>query len=141
MQGNEICEIVCNLDDMTGEDLGFALEMLLENGALDAYISAIQMKKNRPGYMLTCLCEAADEEKFSGLILRHTTTLGVRTRLWKRHTMERSTKTEQSGLGTYTVKTAEGYGVKKSKIEYEDLARLSRQHGMTIDQVRKILTK
>lgn len=141
MQENEICEIVCNLDDMTGEDLGFALEMLLENGALDAYTSAIQMKKNRPGYMLTCLCEAADEEKFSLLILRHTTTLGVRTRLWNRHTLERSTKTEQSELGAYTVKTAEGYGVKKSKIEYEDLARLARQHGMTIEQIRKKLTK
>jgi len=141
MQENEICEIVCNLDDMTGEDLGFALEILLENGALDAYTTAIQMKKNRPGYMLTCLCEAADEEKFAALVLRHTTTLGVRTRLWKRHTMERTSQITRSELGQYRIKTAEGFGETKSKIEYEDLAELAREHNLTIAEVRKKLSE
>lgn len=73
-QDNDIVEIVCNLDDMTGEELGFALEVLMESGALDVYIVPIQMKKSRPGHMLVCLCKPDDEEKMVHLILHHTTT-------------------------------------------------------------------
>lgn len=141
MNIGEICEIVCNLDDMTGEDLGFALEIILENGALDAYTTAIQMKKNRPGYMLTCLCKPEDEDKFAALILRHTTTLGVRTSLWRRHTMERRFEQKRSDLGDYTLKTATGSCGTKSKIEYDDLASLAREHNLTISEVRKKLSE
>ncbi len=71
-------KLSCNLDDTTPEAVGFAMERLLEAGALDAFTQAIGMKKNRPGVMLTCLCREEDREKMLSLLFAHTTTLGVR---------------------------------------------------------------
>lgn len=74
----QIIELSCNIDDMTGEALAFAAEILFENGALDVFTTAIGMKKSRPAVMLTCLCLPADSSLMTHLILRHTGTLGVR---------------------------------------------------------------
>jgi uncharacterized protein (TIGR00299 family) protein len=84
-QSGEIAEISCNIDDMTGEELGFALETLMENGALDGSIIPVVMKKSRPGHILLCLCETADEEKFAKLILKFTSTFGVRVKHCNRY--------------------------------------------------------
>lgn len=135
-QDADIVEIICNLDDMTGEELGFALEVLTENGALDVYVVPVQMKKSRPGHMLVCLCKPDEEDKMARLILRHTSTLGVRCSNWRRHTLERSIETVLTELGEVRVKTASGFGVVKSKPEYEDLARLARENGMSITEVK-----
>lgn len=132
-----VAELVCNLDDMTGEELGFALETLFENGALDVYLTPVQMKKNRPGHMLTCLCRPEDEEKMAALMLKHTTTFGLRCSNWRRHTLERSIETVQTGWGPVRVKTGSGYGVTKSKAEYEDLAGLAKERGCSLLQLRK----
>ena len=77
-QTDEILELNCNIDDMTGEAMGFALEQLMEHGALDAFTVPIGMKKSRPGVMLTVLCKEANKEEMVRLIFRHTTTLGIR---------------------------------------------------------------
>ena len=74
----EILELSCNLDDCTGEAIGFAMERLLDAGALDVYWTSVGMKKNRPGILLTCMCRPLDREKMVELLFRHTTTLGVR---------------------------------------------------------------
>ena len=131
-----ITEIVCNLDDMTGEELGFALETLLEAGALDVYMSPIQMKKSRPGHMLVCLCNPEDEEKMACLILKHTATFGVRSSSWRRHTLERSIKTVDTEYGPVRVKTGSGFGVTKSKAEYEDLAKIAREQKLSIFEAK-----
>lgn len=73
-----VCLLACNLDDMTPEALGFAQERLWEGGALDVYTVPIGMKKSRPGVLLACLCREEEAGKLTELILRHTTTLGVR---------------------------------------------------------------
>ena len=138
-QEADIMELAVNLDDMTGEELGFALETLLEGGALDAFLVPIQMKKSRPGHMLVCLCRPDEEEKMRRLLLRHTTTLGVRSRSWHRHTLERSIQTVETELGTFRVKTAAGYGIEKSKAEYEDLARLARENSLSLAELRSKL--
>ena len=75
--GDEIAELRCNLDDMTGEDIGFAMEALLAGGALDVFTTPIGMKKSRPGVLLTVLCRPAEQETMAKLLFRHTTTLGV----------------------------------------------------------------
>mgnify|MGYP000971015477 FL=1 len=132
----DIVEIDCNLDDITGEQLGFALEALLEKGALDVYIVPIQMKKNRPGYKLVCLCRPDDEERMVQLILQHTTTLGVRCSDRRRHTMKRHIETMETEYGTVHIKKAEGFGAEKSKLEYEDLAEIACKNGISLAEVK-----
>lgn len=134
-----VVELVCNLDDMTGEELGFALETLMENGALDVYLTPVQMKKNRPGHMLTCLCKPQDEENMAALILKHTTTFGLRGSSWRRYTLERTIETVGTESGPVRVKTGSGYGVTKSKPEYEDLAALAKEQGCSLLQMKKQL--
>lgn len=136
-QSADIVEIDCNLDDITGEQLGFALETLLEKGALDVYIIPIQMKKNRPGYKLVCLCRPDDEDRMVQLILQHTTTLGVRCSDRRRHTMERHIETIETEYGAVRIKKASGFGVEKSKLEYDDLARIARENGLSLADIKE----
>jgi len=140
-QDADIVEVVCNLDDMTGEEIGFALDMLVENGALDVYIVPIQMKKNRPGQMLVCLCPIEDEAKMAQLMLKHTTTFGVRIQSLRRHTLSRTIEVVETQEGQVRVKLGAGYGVTKSKLEYEDLSKLAREKGMSIFELRNRIEK
>lgn len=137
----DIVELVCNLDDMTGEELGFALKVLMENGALDVYNIPIQMKKNRPGQMLVCLCRPADEDKLARLILLHTTTFGLRSSNWRRYTLDRAIESIQTELGEIHIKTGSGFGVSRSKPEYEDLARIANENNIPIAEVKRVLNK
>lgn len=130
-----VVELSCNLDDMTGEALGFAQEQLLAAGALDVYAQSIQMKKSRPGCMLNVLCHEADKEKLLRLIFRYTTTLGIREAAFRRYTMDRRVETISTELGSIRKKVASGYDVTREKFEYEDLARIAREKGMTLAQV------
>lgn len=132
---DEVAELQCNLDDMTGEDIGFATERLLEAGALDVWTAPIYMKKNRPAVLLTCLCPAHRADEFTELMLRHTTTLGVRRRDCGR-TMLHRTVEQRDGI---RVKTAHGGGITKEKAEFDDLAALARQEDRSLAEVRKTL--
>lgn len=132
---DDVLELRCNVDDMTPEALGFALEELLAAGALDAFTVPIGMKKSRPGTLLTCLCRADQREEMVRLLFLHTTTLGVRETLCHRYTLDRSVETTQTEYGPVRVKVASGWGVQREKPEYEDLARIARQQGLPLSQV------
>ncbi|ANU53258.1 DUF111 family protein [Acutalibacter muris] len=136
---DEIIELSCNLDDMTPEGVGFALETLLAEGALDAFTTAIGMKKSRPGVMLTCLCRPEEGEKMARLLLRHTTTLGIRETRCKRYILERSLEERETEYGPVRVKRSEGFGVSREKPEYEDLCRIARERGLSLEEVRKLI--
>ena len=123
----EILELSCNLDDCTGEAIGFAMERLLDAGALDVYWTSVGMKKNRPGILLTCMCRPLDREKMVELLFRHTTTLGVRESAFRRYTLSRESKTIQTPDGDIRVKVSTGYGVAREKPEFEDLAKIARE--------------
>ena len=138
-QAGEIAELCCNLDDMTPEAIGFAQEVLLDAGALDVFTTPIGMKKSRPGVLLTCLCRLGDREKLAKLMLRHTTTLGVREHLCRRYTLEREETVVETGCGPVRVKRAYGDGVERSKPEYEDIARIAREKGLPFDQARELV--
>lgn len=131
----QILELSCNLDDMTGEAIGFAMEVLLEAGALDVFTTAIGMKKSRPGVMLTILCRETDKEKLLPLIFKHTTTLGVRETLCNRYTLTRKIDVVQTPYGPVRQKIATGYGVERRKYEYEDLAKIARENDLTLKDV------
>ena len=136
-QCDTVVEFSCNLDDMTAEDVSFAMERLMADGALDAYTIPIGMKKGRPGIMLRVMCAPADRERMAELILRHTTTLGIREEEIRRRTLERESRTVDTPLGAVRVKRAAGYGAVREKIEYEDLARLARENDLSLAEVRR----
>ena len=134
-----VLELCCNLDDTTGEAIGFATEQLLASGALDVFTTAISMKKNRPGVLLTVLCRPEDKEQILAQLFRHTTTLGVREKELHRYTLSRRTETVQTPYGPVRQKIAEGYGTARTKYEYEDLARIVRENGLSLEQLQKLL--
>lgn len=134
-----IAELRCNLDDMTAEDIAFAQERLLEAGALDVFTEAVCMKKSRPGTLLSVLCREEDREKMAELLLRHTTTLGVRETLCRRYTLRRTEETVDTPFGPVGRKLSQGFGVRREKWEYEDLARIAREQGLSLSQLREQL--
>lgn len=138
-ESTAIAQLACNLDDMTPEALGFAQERLWEAGALDVTTAPIGMKKNRPGVQLTCLCRLEDREKLVSVLFAHTTTLGVRESLCTRYTLARSQRTVETEHGPVRVKEARGWGVTREKPEYEDVANIAREQGLTLDQVEELL--
>lgn len=132
-----ILGISCNLDDMTGEAIGLATEILLAAGALDVFVTPIQMKKNRPGILLTCLCNITDREKFTGLLFLHTTTRGVRYQTYQRAKLTSAFESRQSPYGDIRIKKSSGYGVEKEKAEFEDLKTLVLKHGCSVEEIKK----
>ena len=132
---DEVAELSCNLDDMTGEMIGCATEVLLEACALDVYLTAIQMKKNRPGVKLSCICRPEDAERMAELMLKHTTTLGVRTQRFERRVLTRSRETVHTVYGDVEVKIASGEDVEKRKPEYESALKAARKHDVPMAEV------
>ncbi|MBR4290173.1 MAG: nickel pincer cofactor biosynthesis protein LarC, partial [Oscillospiraceae bacterium] len=130
-----IWELRCNVDDMTGEQIGFTLELLMAQGALDVFTIPIGMKKSRPGILLTVLCKETDKEKMVSLMFKHTTTLGIRENFCNRYKLERKVETVDTPYGVIRKKVSAGYGVRRSKYEYEDLAKAARVNDLSIEQV------
>lgn len=130
-----IIDLSCNLDDITGEALGFAMEQLLAAGALDVFYIPIQMKKNRPGILLHCLCEPADRETFTRLIFTHTTTRGIRYQEFERAKLNSSLHEEDTPFGTIHIKKSEGYGTSLQKIEYEDRKKIALEQGLSLREI------
>lgn len=164
-QPETICELSCNVDDMTGEDIAFAIETFLQNGALDAFTVPCTMKKGRPGVLVTVLCKDPDQKQMTKLILQHTTTLGVRSAEKKRWILSRtesetvipddmlanvtspdmpaeSKAHELKTTGndcTIRSKTSTGFGITRNKYEHDDLEKIARTYGLTLAQVRALL--
>ena len=123
-----LAEMHCTIDDMSPEVLGYATQALFEAGALDVYTIPVYMKKNRPGILLTCVCREADAEKFAALLLKHTTTLGVRKTVCETFALDRRIETVSTPYGPLRVKYAEGYGVTRAiraTSSYSALARVT----------------
>ena len=133
---DRVVELSANLDDMTGEEIGFAVEGLMVAGALDVWTAPIQMKKNRPGILLTALCSEEKKEEMISLFFRLTSTIGVRETLHRRYVLERNEKKAKTPYGVIRLKESSGYGVSRTKPEYEDLAAIAKQRGLTIREVR-----
>lgn len=136
--GDEVLELRCNLDDMSGESIGFAMEELFKAGALDVFTQSIGMKKSRPGVMLTVLCRVQDREKLVSALFKHTTTLGVRETLCRRSTLTRREETVETALGPVRVKISEGWGVERRKAEYDDLAAIAKENHLPLEAVRRL---
>lgn len=132
----EVAELTCNLDDITPENIGYAFDVLFKEGALDVYVTPVHMKKNRPGYVFTCMCRMSDKEKMTRLMFRHLPTLGIRETFCRRHALRRKVEMIHTSFGDVRIKVSEGYGIRREKIEYEDLARIATENGLSIEEVR-----
>lgn len=136
---DSIVELRCNLDDMTAEDIGFAMEQLLRAGAPEVFTTPIGMKKNRPGTMLTVLCRADQREEMVRLLLRHTSTLGIRESVCRRFTLTRREETVDTPYGKVRCKISEGYGVCRRKPEYDDLSAIAEAQQLPLSEIRRSL--
>ena len=136
-----VTKLECNLDDMTGEDIGFAMEQLFAAGAHDVYTQPIGMKKSRPGILLSVICRTADADRMAETVMKYTTTLGIRRQDMSRYVLHRESGTVNTAYGEVRVKRADGMGVQKEKAEYEDLAALAREHDVSLNAVREAVRK
>jgi len=136
-----VAELVCNLDDMTAEAIAYAQQLLFDEGALDVYTTPIGMKKSRAGLSFTCMCHMSDKDKMLRLIFKHTTTLGIREYVSRRYSLRKEHSELQTKFGTVKVKTSYGFGVKKSKPEYEDIARIAHDNSLSIQDVLEALER
>ena len=132
--------IETNIDDMNPEIYGYAQERLFEAGAADVWLTPIQMKKNRPGVLLSALCPIEREDAVVAVFLRETSTLGVRVREVARHEAERETLEFESSLGPAAAKVKRLPGRTPTVApEYEPCARLAREHGLPLAEVYRIV--
>jgi len=133
-----VIQLECNLDDSTGQDLGYAMERLFAAGALDVWFTPIQMKKNRPAVLLSVLARPADAAGIAGIVLSETSTLGVRmSPPLSRLVCGRTVREVSTPWGTVRIKEKRIDGkLVSSSPEYEDCARIARERGIPISQVR-----
>ena len=138
---DEVIELSCNVDDMTGEEIGFVFTRLMEAGARDVFTIPVGMKKNRPGTLINIVCRKSDRENILHILFQDTTTLGVRETIKKRYTLDRKTVTVDTAFGPMRLKKSSGYGVQKQKYEYEDLAAAAEKTGLSVREIRSIIEK
>ena len=136
----EVIELKCNIDDMTAEALGYAQEALLSAGALDVFTTPIGMKKNRPAILLTCMCRKEQRDDMLRCIFANTTTIGVREYVSARYTLARREESVGTEYGRVRIKRASGWGVERSKPEYEDVARIARETGKPFGEILRAVT-
>ena len=134
----------CEIDDMNPQIFGALMDQLHEAGALDVFYAPIQMKKNRPGTLVTVVALPEHREALSALVFRETTTIGVRFREMDRERLEREQVDVQTLLGTVRFKVARRAGedvILNAAPEFEDCLRLAEEHGVPVKEVQALATK
>ena len=125
-----------NLDDLNPQVFGYVMDRLFEEGALDAFAVPVQMKKNRPGTLLTVLCRPEDASRLTQLVFSETTTLGVRRRDEMRQTLARRWESVRTQWGEVRIKIASMNGtVTNYAPEYEDCRRIAAEHHVPLKTV------
>ena len=138
---DEIIQIDTTIDDQSGEELGYIMSLLLEEGALDVHYTPVYTKKNRPATHLTLLIQEGDLERFTAILFEQTSTIGFRYQNVQRKVMTRTFETRQTSLGDVKVKKNQYGTFTKSTLEYEDCARIAKETGLSIQAVYQQLTK
>jgi uncharacterized protein (DUF111 family) len=134
--------IECEIDDMNPQIFGVLMDRLHEAGALDVFYAAVQMKKSRPGTLLTIISRPADRERLVDLVFRETTTIGVRHTEMARDCLARETVSVETPLGAVRFKVARRDGrVLNAQPEFDDLVRLAGAHGRPVKDVQAVAAK
>jgi pyridinium-3,5-bisthiocarboxylic acid mononucleotide nickel chelatase len=125
-----------NLDDMNPQIFGYLLDRALAAGALDVFATPVQMKKSRPGMVVTILCKPEDEHKFQQMLFAETTTLGVRSHLVDRHALPREFVTVNTRFGSLRLKITRAEGrIQHVSPEFDDCRKLAEEHGVPLRDV------
>ena len=130
-------ELNCNVDDMTAEQIGFALDCCFKAGAVEAFTIPINMKKSRPGTLIRVICKEKLKETLIHTIFKYTSTAGIRETKVERSILERNITEIETPYGSIRRKDYSGYGVKRSKYEYDDLAHIASEQQMSIEEILK----
>lgn len=138
---DEICMLETNIDDMNPEILGYVMNRLFENGALDVFYTPVYMKKNRPGVLLTVLTDKEHEEKLVDIILTETTTLGIRKTTAQRYVLEREIKHVNTEFGKIRVKESSFGDYKKYSPEFEDCKKVAQELKIPLSKVYDAVNK
>lgn len=136
---NEIFLLETNLDDITGEDLGYFMELCLNEGALDVFYTPIYMKKYRPAYKLSVIAKRTNVKSMAKLIFKHTTSIGVRFTKYRRFEMDRTFEDIDTKYGKVTKKILKYEDIEKESYEYEDLKKIAAENNISIEEVRSTL--
>jgi uncharacterized protein (TIGR00299 family) protein len=133
----QVTVIEATIDDMNPQIYGYFQEKALAEGALDVYLTPIQMKKNRPGQKLTCICAMQDVDRLAELIFRETTTIGIRHTVARRKTLRREFARVQTPYGSVTMKISMLNGQPVNFVpEFEDCRRLAEEKGVALKEVQ-----
>jgi hypothetical protein len=137
-----ILEISCEIDDMNPQLFGPLMDRLHQAGALDVFYAAVQMKKNRPGTLVTVLARPEDREQLSGILFSETTTIGVRYQEMMRECLDREFESVETPVGVVRFKIARRTGlVLSAQPEFDDCARIAAEKGLPIKAVQAIAMK
>jgi pyridinium-3,5-bisthiocarboxylic acid mononucleotide nickel chelatase len=134
-----VVQIECEIDDMNPQLFGPLMDRLAEAGALDVFYAPVQMKKNRPGTLVTVVAPPGERESITGVLFTHTTTIGVRYQEMRRDTLDRKVVSVETPLGPLRIKVAGRDGrVLNAAAEFDDCARVATERGMPIKEVQAI---
>lgn len=139
--GDEIVKLETNIDDCTGEALGFVMDELFSAGARDVNYIPCFMKKNRPAYLLSVICTESDREKLEKIIFKNTTTIGIRRSYWKRTCLSRKELELDSPYGKFRAKEVEGNGIKRALPEYDDVTDIARKSRKGFEEIYSELSE
>ena len=134
-QYDRIWKLECDIDDSTGEQLGYALEKLYQEGAREAHFAPVFMKKNRPGWELTVICDKEHLEKLEDVIFSQTTTIGIRRQEMERTVLTRKTVDVKTRFGVIPVKISGEGAYRRVHPEYEKVSGAASEHGVPFGAV------
>jgi pyridinium-3,5-bisthiocarboxylic acid mononucleotide nickel chelatase len=137
-----VVQIECEIDDMNPQLFGPLMDRLAEAGALDVFYAPVQMKKNRPGTLVTVIALPETRESITGVLFTHTTTIGVRYQEMRRDTLDRKVVSVETPLGPLRIKVAGRAGrILNAAAEFDDCARVAAERGLPIKEVQAIAMK
>ena len=128
-EADTVWKLECDIDDSTGEQLGYALEKLYQEGAREAHFAPVFMKKNRPGWELTVICDREHLQKLEDVIFSQTTTIGIRRQEMERTVLTRKSVDVKTRFGVIPVKISGEGACRKIHPEYEKVSRAASEHG------------
>lgn len=135
-----VSELQANIDDMSAEEIAYAAEKILAAGALDVWTTPVLMKKGRPGVVLTALVREDMENRVVEAFFRHTSTIGLRKTLKERFVLSREESEKDTCVGKVRFKKSCGYGVERTKPEFEDLRRIAEKQDLSLREVKDRLS-
>lgn len=136
---DKIFQLDANIDDMTAEEIGFAMDRLFDCGAREVFTTAVYMKKNRPGTLITVICTEEKKDEVVKAFFKYTTTIGIRQKLCDRYILKRTEDIIKSPQGDIRKKSSTGYGVSRSKLEYDDIAKIAIEKKISLREARALI--